>query len=162
VNERPAWIEKEVEDENRQQSVIKTRSLKASEHSATICKKGPKFWQDLVDNLRNNTDNLPRIRLSGEIFPVRYSKHGEQSCRVSVYIDGLRPRFTCTDIFYIPGAPAIRSTAIGNHESEFAFRVLLSGELGAIQCGVDTAPRSASQLAAFIVEGMATLVRQSC
>jgi hypothetical protein len=36
---------------------------------------------------------------------------------------------------------------------------LLSGEIGAIQCGVDRMPRSASQMAAFIVEGMATLIR---
>jgi hypothetical protein len=158
VSERPEWIEKEVEEENRKHLVVETRTRKSHEQSVTIGKKGSKFWQDLVKNLRNNTDNLPSIGLSGTTSLVSGPAQGEQSCRVSVNRGGALPTVTYTDICYAPGAMAIRRRS-GSHESEFAFRVLPSGELGAIQCGVDTQPRVASQMAAFIVEGMATLVR---
>ena len=159
MNERPDWIEKEVEEANRQHVVVEARTRKSLENSVTFGKKGPKFWQDLVENLRNNTDNLPSIGLRGETSLVAHPPQGEQYCRVSVHRTGPFPKFTHTDVFYTPGAIAIRSRAPGNHESEYAFRVLLSGEIGAIQCGVDRMPRSASQMAAFIVEGMATLIR---
>ena len=159
MKERPGWIEKEVEEANRNQVVVKTRARRALEQSVTIGTKGPRFWQDLVEGLRNNTDNLSSIGLSGETCLVSQPQQGKQSCRVSVFIGGSFPKFTCTDISYAPGSLAIRATTIGNHESEFAFRVLSSGELGAMQYGIDTIPRNASQMAAFIVEGMATLVR---
>jgi hypothetical protein len=159
VNERPDWIEREVEEANRQHVVVESRTRKSLENSVTFGKKGPKFWQDLVEHLRNNTDNLPSIGLIGETSLVTHPPQGEQYCRVSVHRAGPFPKFTHTDIFYTPGAIAIRSRTPGNHESEYAFRVLSSGEIGAIQCGVDTMPRGATQMAAFIVEGMATLIR---
>jgi hypothetical protein len=159
VSERPDWIKKEVEKADRQHVLAKTRTLKTLENSVTFKQKGPKFWQDLVDNLRNNTENLPSIGLRGETFLVAHPPQGEQYCRVSVYRAEPFPKFAHTDIFYTPGANAIRSRTPENHESEYAFRVLSSGEIGAIQCGVDTLPRGATQMAASIVEGMATLIR---
>jgi hypothetical protein len=159
VNERPGWIEREVEEADRKQVVVDTRARKSLEHSVTYGKKGPKFWQDLVDNLRNNTENLPSIGFKGETSLLSRSPQGEQYCRVSVNRVGALPKPTHTDIFYTPGAMAIRSRTPGNRESEFAFRVLASGEIGAIQCGVDAMPRVASQMADFIVKEMVTLVR---
>ena len=47
MNERPEWIEKEVEEANRQHVVVETRIRKSLEESVTFGKKGPKFWQDL-------------------------------------------------------------------------------------------------------------------
>lgn len=160
MNEQPGWIEKEVKEANRQQVLVETRTRKSLDNSVTFAKKGPKFWQDLLENLRNNTDNLPSIGLRGETSLVSHPPQGEQYCRVSVHRTGPLPKFSHTDIFYTPGAIAIRSRTTGNHEREYAFRVLLSGEIGAIQCGVDRMPRSASQMAAFMVEGMATLIRR--
>jgi hypothetical protein len=159
VDELPDWIGKEVEEANRKREVCETRARKSLEHSVTISKKGPKFWQELIDNLRNNTDNLPSIELSGDTSLVSYPRQGEQSCRVSVNKSGAFPTFTHTDIFYTPGANFIRSRALGNHEGEFVFRVLSNGEIGAIQYGVDTMPKDASEMAASMVEHMATMVR---
>lgn len=65
MNEMPGWIGREVEEANRKLEVNKTRARKSLEHSSTTSKKGPKFWQELVCNLRNNTDNLPSIGLTG-------------------------------------------------------------------------------------------------
>jgi hypothetical protein len=160
VNELPDWIGKEVEEANRRQEVNKTRARRSLEDSVTTSKKGPKFWQELIYNLRNNTDNLPSIGLSGDTSLVSYPPQGEQSCRVSVNKSGAFPTVTHTDIFYTPGATSIRSRALGNHEGEFVFRVLSNGEIGAIQYGVDTMPKDASEMAASIVERMATMVRE--
>ena len=155
----PDWIEKEVEEANRKKTVSDTRTQKSLEHSVTTTTKGPKFWQELIDNLRNNTDNLPSIGLGGDTSIVSFKEQGEQSCRVSVNKPGTSPTFTHTDIFYTPGATSIRSRTLGNHQSEFVFRVLTNGEIGAMQYGVDAEPRDASRMAAFIVEQMAMLVR---
>jgi hypothetical protein len=122
-------------------------------------KRAPTFWRELIDNLRNNTDNLPSIGLSGNTSLVSYLQRGEQSCRVSVNKPGAFPTFTHTNIFYTPGANSIRTSAPGNHEGEFVFRVLSSGEIGAIQYGIDTMPKDAPEMAAPIVERMATTVR---
>ena len=159
MNEMPGWIGREVEEANRKLEVNKTRARKSLEHSSTTSKKGPKFWQELVCNLRNNTDNLPSIGLTGNTSLVSSPPQGEQACRVSVNKSGAFPIFTHTDIFYTPGANSIRSRALGNHEGEFVFRVLSNGEIGAIQYGVDTTPKGASEMAACIVEGMASIVR---
>lgn len=159
MNDLPDWIGKEVEETNRKQEVNKIRARKSLEHSVTASKKGPKFWQELISNLRNNTDNLPSIGLSGDTSLVGYPQQGEQSCRVSVSKSGAFPKFTHTDIFYTPGANSIRSRALGNHECEFVLRILSNGEIGTIQYGVDTTPKDASEMAASIVEGMATMVR---
>jgi hypothetical protein len=159
VNEMPGWIGREVEEANRRQEVNQTRARKSLEHSLTTRKKGPKFWQELVYNLRNNTDNLPSIGLTGETSLVSSPQQAEQTFRVSVSKFGTSPIVTHTDIFYTPGANSIRSRALGNHEGEFVFRVLSNGEIGAIQYGVDTMPKDASEMAARIVEGMALMVR---
>jgi hypothetical protein len=58
VNERPDWIEKEVGEANRQYLVVETRARKSLEKSVAFGKKGPKFWQDLVETFRNNTVQL--------------------------------------------------------------------------------------------------------
>jgi hypothetical protein len=159
VNDLPDWIGKEVEEANRKQEVNKTRARRSLEHSVITSTKAPKFWQELINNLRNNTDNLPSIGLSGDTSLVSYPQRGEQSCRVSVNKSGAFPTFTHTDIFYTPGANSIRTRALGNHEGEFVFRVLSNGEIGAIQYGVDTMPKNALEMAASIVERMATMVR---
>jgi hypothetical protein len=159
VNEMPGWIGKEVEEANRKLEVNKTRARKSLEHSSTTSMKGPRFWQELVYNLRNNTDNLPSIGLTGDTSLVSSPPQGEQACRVSVNKSGAFPTFTHTDVFYTPGANSIRSLALGNHEGEFVFRVLSNGEIGAIQYGVDTMPKDASEMAASIVERMALMVR---
>jgi hypothetical protein len=159
VDELPDWIGKEVEEANRKREVNQTRARKSLEHSVTTSKKGPKFWQELIHNLRNNTDNLPSIGLSGDTSTVSNPQQGEQFCRVSVNKSGAFPAFTHTDIFYTPGANSIRSRGLENHEGEFVFRVLSNGEIGAIQYGVDTVPKDASEMAASMVERMATMVR---
>ena len=159
VNEMPSWIGREVEEANRKLEVNKTRARKSLEQTSTTSKKGPKFWQELVYNLRNNTDNLPSIGLTGDTSLVSPPQQAEQTCRVSVNKSGTVPIFTHTDIFYTFGANSIRSRALGNHEGEFVFRVLSNGEIGAIQYGVDTMPKDASEMAARIVEGMALMVR---
>jgi hypothetical protein len=159
VNDLPDWIGKEVEEANRKQEVNKTRARRSLEHSVITSTNAPKFWQELINNLRNNTDNLPSIGLSGDTSLVSYPQRGEQSCRVSVNKSGAFPTFTHTDIFYTPGANSIRTRALGNHEGEFVFRVLSNGEIGAIQYGVDTMPKNALEMAASIVERMATMVR---
>jgi hypothetical protein len=159
VNEIPDWIGKEVEEANRKLEVNKTRARKSLEHSSTTRKKGPKFWQELLYNLRNNTDNLPSIGLTGNTSLVSSPQKAEQTCRVSVNKSGAFPIVTHTDIFYTPGENSIRSRALGNHEGEFVFRVLANGEIGAIQYGLDTMPKDASAMAASIVERMALIVR---
>ena len=158
MDELPDWIGKEVEEANRKREMSQTRAQKSLEHSVTTSKKGPDFWQELIHNLRNNTDNLPSIGLSGDTSPVSDLQQGEQSCRVSVNKSGAFPAFTHTDIFYTPGANSIRSRGLGDHEGEFVFRVLSNGEIGAIQYGVDTMPKDASEMAASMVERMATTV----
>jgi hypothetical protein len=158
VNEMPGWIGREVEEANRKLEVNRTGARKSLEHSSTTSKKGPKF-HELVYNLRNNTDNLPSIGLTGDTSLVSSPQQAEQACRVSVNKSGAFPIFTHTDIFYTPGANSIRSRAVGNHEGEFVFRVLANGEIGAIQYGVDTTPKDASEMAASIVERMALVVR---
>jgi hypothetical protein len=160
VNEMPGWIGREVEEANRKLEVNKTRARKSLEHSSTTSKKGPKFWQELVYNLRNNTDNLSSIGLTGDTSLVSSAQQAEQACRVSVNKSGTFPIFTHTDVFYTPGANSIRSRALGNHEGEFVFRVLANGEIGAIQYGLDTMPKDASEMAASIVERMALMVRR--
>jgi len=97
--------------------------------------------------------------LSGETSTVSDPQQGEQSCRVSVNKSGTFPTFTHTDIFYTPGTNSIRSRGLENHEGEFVFRVLSNGEIGAIQYGVDTVPKDASEMAASMVERMAMMVR---
>jgi hypothetical protein len=159
VDELPDWIAKEVEEANRKREVNQSLARKSLEQSVTTSKKGPKFWQDLIHNLRNNIDNLSHIGLSGDTSIISDPQQGEQSCRVSVNKSGAFPTFTHTDIFYTPGANSIRSRRPGNHEGEFVFRVLSNGEIGAIQYGVDTVPKDASEMAASIVERMATMVR---
>jgi hypothetical protein len=159
VNEMPRWIGREVEEANRKLEVNKTRARKSLEQSSTTRKKGPKFWQELIYSLRNNTDNLPSIGLTGNTSLVSSPQQAEQACRVSVNKPGAFPVFTHTDIFYALGANSIRSRALGNHEGEFVFRVLANGEIGAIQYGLDTIPKDASEMAASIVERMALIVR---
>jgi hypothetical protein len=159
VNEMPNWIGREVEEANRKLQVNQTRARKSLEHSAITSKKGPKFWQELVYNLRNNTDNLPSIGLTGDTSLVSSPQQAEQACRVSVNKSDAFPTSTHTDIFYTPGANSMRSRALGNHEGEFVFRVLANGEIGAIQYGLDTRPKNASEMAASIVERMALIVR---
>jgi hypothetical protein len=159
VNEMPGWIGREVEEANRKLEVNKTRARKSLEHSSITSKKSPKFWQELVYSLRNNTDNLPSIGLTGDTSLVGSAQQAEQACRVSVNKSGAFPMFTYTDIFYSLGASSMRCCALGNHEGEFVFRVLSNGELGAIQYGVDTMPKGASEMAASIVERMALMVR---
>ena len=160
MTELPDWIEKEVDEANREHKVSETRARKSLEYSMITRRKGPTFWQQLIVNLRNNTDNLPSIGLSGDTALVNYPKQGEQSCRVSVTKPGASPKVTHTDIFYTPGATSIRSRTVGDHEREFVLRVLANSEIGAMQYGIDTKPRDASQMAAFMVQGMATMVRQ--
>ncbi len=159
MNEIPDWIGREVEEGNRKLQVNKARARKSLEHSATTNKKGPKFWQELVYNLRNNTDNLPSIGLTGDTSLVSSPQQAEQACRVSVNKSDSFPISTHTDIFYTSGANSIRSRALGNHEGEFVLRVLANGEIGAIQYGLDTMPKNASEMAASIVERMALIVR---
>jgi hypothetical protein len=159
MNEVPRWIGREVEEANRKLDVNRTRTRRSLENSSTISKKGPNFWQELVYGLRNNTDNLPCIGLTGDTSLVSSPKQAEQACRVSVNKSGAFPIFTHTDIFYTSGANSIRSRTLGNHEAEFVFRVLSNGEIGAIQYGVDTMPKLASEMAATIVERMALMVR---
>jgi hypothetical protein len=159
VNEMPGWIGREVEEANRKLEVNKTRARKSLEQSTTTSKKGPKFWQELVYNLRNNTDNLPSIGLTGDTSLVSSPQKAEQICRVSVNKPGAFPISTHTDIFYTPGANSIRSRAVGNHEGEFVFRIFANGEIGAIQYGLDPMPKDASEMAASIVERMALIVR---
>lgn len=159
MNEMPSWIGREVEEANRQLEVNETRARKSLEYSTTTRKRGPKFWQELVYNLRNNTDNLPSIGLTGDTLLASSPQQAEQICRVSVNKSGAFPIFTHTDILYTPGANSIRSRTLGNHEGEFVFRILANGEIGAIQYGLDTIPKDASEMAASIVERMALIVR---
>jgi hypothetical protein len=151
------WIEEEERQAKRKLASSEARSQAAIGDSLKIAKEGPAFWKDLLTNLKNNTDALPRIKLSGSASLVAAPERGEQTCRVQVINSGVDQ--TYTDLFYNLGGLEIRCRTLEGKEGHFAFRVLSGGDLAVVQDETEPA-MNASYMADFMVKRMAKMVRR--
>ncbi len=76
------WIKKE-EAQTKQKKAASERGAQESlDASLKIAKEGPVFWKELLENLKENTDALPRIGLSGTTSVTAAPERGQQSFRV--------------------------------------------------------------------------------
>jgi hypothetical protein len=126
--------------------------------SATIAAKGPAFWEELVQELKKNTDALHLRNLSGNtaLMGPTGDPGGEQTCRIEVVNPGVDT--VHTDLFYIPGSSHIRRWTPGNPNDMLQFAVLSGGAIGIVH-GTDPG-MTASHMAQEIVKGMADNVLQ--
>jgi hypothetical protein len=159
----PDWIKREeaqIAQEKTQKDADKQRELAAS---IFISSDGPKFWQTLLERFAINTDALPKIDLSGQTIKVSAPERGEQHWRIAVSRPGIFPSFTHTDVFYSLGSGVIRCHTLEGQAAKFTFCVVSrrqgQQDIEVIQDG-DSDPMDAGQMAAFIVKGMAGLVRR--
>jgi len=158
----PEWIKAEQEREKRKQAADDARSQKAVETSFVISNVSEALWKELVAKLKENTDALHRVHLSGSTsLMTPADKQGEQRCRVQVTNLGIDQ--TYTDLFYTPKGTIIRCWTQAGQQDDFVFVILSGGELGIVRSGRGTDPAmNASYMAQTIVKTMADLVRRKC
>jgi hypothetical protein len=155
----PEWIKAEQEREKTKQSAADARSLEVMEGSRTIANGSEAFWKDLLAKLKENTDALHHLKLSGSTsLMVPPSKGGEQTCRVQVVNSGIDE--TYTDLFCTPGGTRIRCWTPAGKQDDFVFVILSGGELGTVH-GNGTGPAvNPSYMAQVLVKAMADHVRR--
>jgi hypothetical protein len=152
----PAWITAEEKHAEQEKARADTHAQSVIQDSFKIAKEGPAFWKELMEKLKENTDALSRLNLSGSTSVMTPAdQRTEHRCRVQVTHSGADQ--TYTDLFYMPGSTSIRCWTPVGPQDDFAF-VLPSGEIAVAQ-GTDPA-MNASYMAQYLVKSMANHVRR--
>jgi len=152
----PDWITAEEKQAERQKAETEAHGQKVIEDSFRIAKEGPVFWKELMEKLKENTDALSRLNLSGSASVMTPAdERSEHKCRVEAINSGVDR--TYTDLFYRPGSTSIRCWTPTGPQDDFVFIVPGNGAIAVMQPGEPV--MNASQMAEFVVRNMANHVR---
>lgn len=100
----PEWIKKlKAEDEQRENDAAES-SLAEINDSLRINAEAPKFWKQLLKELKINVDSLGELGIRGVMSPIE-SNNG---CHILVARIGTAPKQTYINVFYSENPTRIR------------------------------------------------------
>jgi len=148
----PEWIKKmRQEDELAEAKKEAARRLEV-EASPLLQQEGPRFWDQLQQDLAVAVDSLPVLNVSGSIS--RFS----EGIRIEVVYYHLIPVQTYTDIFYDPSIAVIRCSTMSGGICQLYLCALPDNEVAAI-AELDGPPLDPEQASEYILRPMVDSVR---
>lgn len=149
----PDWIRKRREAAERQKAASEADANARLAAEAVIRADGPKWFEQLIKDLRVTVDHCPSIGIRASLGEIGQLHSNEAAFQVSIVRGSLYPQPMYTNIFYAPGASQIRCCDSDGTPSNLRFCLDSKNQLSVAKEGHSDVmtPSEASQ---SIVEGM--------
>lgn len=118
-----------------------------------IEREGPKFWQQLMKELKIAVDALPVLKMQGS-----YTLIGQDGARIDVSSPGIFANFTYTNMFR--DDVGIRCSTLDAGAYRLLFRVVSNTEIGVVDEHREGAPMNPSLASQYVLGRMVDLIER--